>query len=401
MGRLKLSAVFVSVLFLLAVAAVLNGWQLYFMATALLAVPVVSYVLGVLAISKIRCKREAPEYAGESEPIEVSVRVECKHQIVGPIHIRDTLPKWFQPISEEENVERHSAMLITFKYRVLPMKRGAYKLGPVEVNLTDPLGFFNFKRRHRIFSDIIVYPSPLRIPELEARLGGTFGEHQFEGTGAKGSGVDFHGVRNYQPGDDLRRVHWRSTARHRKLNVIEFEHRAGQDTVIAINVKKGSQVGTPPLTSLEYSAKLAAGISEQALSQGNSVRLLYPGVSGRASTLGSGITQFYAILEALAVMETNERESLSGMLQREIESIDPNSVVICLSPEVEDDMLECVELFNSRSIKTLLILVTLSSTLSHVTQMRISELASRGSSIAVVRCSASEVMAELEYQYAG
>ncbi|MDI6828517.1 MAG: DUF58 domain-containing protein, partial [Armatimonadota bacterium] len=342
MARVKLSAVFISSLFIFMVAAVLNVWQLFFMSATLGMLPIVSYLLGRSAARGLRCVRECPEYVSEGELISILLWFEGGQKIVGPVEVDDSLPQWFELVSEEQTVDWDSGALI-ISYTAMPKKRGKYKIGPTTVRMTDPLGFLRFKGYYPTFSEVTVYPVPLHILELNAKLGGEIGEQQFEGSGAKGSGVDFHGVRDFNAGDELRRVHWKSTARHGKLNVIEFEHTLGNNALIAIDLERGTEIGNPPFTSTEYIAKLAAGIAEQAIMHGSSVRLMYPGVVGSAASPGVGLGQFYAILEALAEMEADKHCSLCETILKEEDSIERNTVVICISPRIEETMAECVE----------------------------------------------------------
>lgn len=285
-------------------------------------------------------------------------------------------------------------------YTAMPKKRGKYKIGPTTVRMTDPLGFLRFKGYYPTFSEVRVYPAPLHILELNAKLGGEIGEQQFEGSGAKGSGVDFHGVRDFNAGDELRRVHWKSTARHGRLNVIEFEHTLGNNALIAIDLERGTEIGNPPFTSTEYIAKLAAGIAEQAIMHGSSVRLMYPGVAGSAASPGVGLGQFYAILEALAEVEADKHCSLCETILKEADSIERNTVVICISPRIEETTAECVEMLNARSIRTVFVLVKMTPVFELREEVLISALASAGAYIAIVECSDKELMAELSYQYA-
>lgn len=401
MARVKLSAVFISSLFILAVAAVLNIWQLYFMSATLGMLPIVSYLLGRISARGLKCTRECPEYVSEGEPILVSLRLKGGQMLVGPVEVHDSFPQWFESASEENVIERHDEALV-ISYRTIPKKRGKYRVGPVIVRTTDPLGFFTFTSRYPLFSTMVVYPSPLRISELDSKLGGEFGEQQFEGSGAKGSGVDFHGVRDFNAGDELRRVHWKSTARHGKLNVVEFEHALGHNALIAIDLEQDTEIGEPPFTSLEYAAKLAAGIAEQAVMRGSSVRLIYPGITGSAALPGVGLDQYYAILEALAEMKADKRQSLCDVLLQESDSIERNAVVICLSSRIEEKMAECAEILSSRSIKIFFMFLKMASVqLGAHEEILISNLASAGASIAVVECSDKELMARLNYQYVG
>lgn len=105
MARVKLSAVFISSLFIFMVAAVLNVWQLFFMSATLGMLPIVSYLLGRSAARGLRCVRECPGYVSEGELISILLRFEGGQKIVGPVEVDDSLPQWFELVSEEQTVD--------------------------------------------------------------------------------------------------------------------------------------------------------------------------------------------------------------------------------------------------------------------------------------------------------
>jgi hypothetical protein len=86
--------------------------------------------------------------------------------------------------------------------------------------------------------------------------------------------MEFHGVREYQPGDPLRRVHWATSARRGKLAVVEFERAYQQDICIVIDLSKGSHHGKGRNSTLEYAVKVAATLADRTLRAGGGVKLI-------------------------------------------------------------------------------------------------------------------------------
>ena len=226
---------------------------------------------------------------------------------------------------------------------------------------------------------------------------GPLGEYQFDGTGARGSGTDFHGVREYQTGDELRRVHWRSTAKHGRLNVIEFEHSRAQDTVIALDLKSGSQVGTGLYTSLEYAVRIAAAIAQQTLTAGSLARIVADGMMGPASVFGRGPGHLHVLLDALARVEANRERSLSDVLLAEVGSLGDNTTVTCLAAAAGEDLVPCAELMRRRGIKLQFILINVLGEAGE--DPLADELARAGASSMIVDCSTVEVAGHVRYQH--
>ncbi|NND85682.1 MAG: DUF58 domain-containing protein [Acidimicrobiia bacterium] len=108
-------------------------------------------------------------------------------------------------------------------YRLTPRSRGVYRVGPVQVSVTDPLGLMIRSAVGGPVDTLIVYPRtevlegyPVvrgRDPSIQAS------RPEFSARG----GEDFFTIREYRHGDDLRRVHWPTTARRDELMIRQFE----------------------------------------------------------------------------------------------------------------------------------------------------------------------------------
>ncbi|HUV05250.1 MAG TPA: DUF58 domain-containing protein [Armatimonadota bacterium] len=399
MSPIKLFAVALAAVFMTIVSVCLHSAEFSLMAAALISVPVVSYVLGRIAVGGLKCSRECPEYAHEGEPVPVRLRLEGKSRLLGAIEMDDQLPQWVVRDDVHSRVTETAPGEIVASYSATALKRGKYTLGPLRLTASDPLGFCRFSCGYPLTSPLIVLPRALQIPELYIWAAGGLGEHQFEGAGAKGSGIEFHGVREYQAGDELRRVHWRSTARHGRLNVIEFEHSRAEDTLIAIDLKRGSEIGTGRFTSLECAVKIAAGVAEQALAIGSLARLACAGLVGPAATPGRGRGHLYVILDALARVEADQEETLSSVLLQKLDSITHGSDIVCLASSIDEGLPQCADLLLPRGARLQLVLFTLSDGLSGKTEQMARRLAASRASVTIVRCSPDTGECHVAHRY--
>jgi len=400
MSSMKLITVAIAALFLLIVSAVLRFSELYVMSAALACVPIASYAVGRIVVRTLRCSREVPEYAREDEPIHIRLHIHGKTGLLGPMHIDDTLPEWLSKDADYRIQTDQPDDAITAIYTATASKRGEHTIGPLRMRVSDPLGFFTFNCEYPLTSSLVVLPSALHIPDLEIRRAGGFGEYQFEGSGARGSGTDFHGVREYQPGDELRRVHWASTARHGRLNVIEFEHRRAQDAVIAVDLRRGSEIGSGRFSSLEYAIRIAADIAEDALMSGSTARLVCAGVGGAAAESGTGLDQLYVILDSLARVRADRDEAISEVLLREIESFSNDSIIICVGASADAGLFMCAQLLAPKGTRLHAILVNVMGDSDDRLRSSVAELVAIGASASVVDCSGVKVEGHVSYEYA-
>ena len=402
MTSLKTITVWLFALFALLASVILHFGAMFIMALALVTVPLISYLIGRSSVRGISCIRDAPEYAHEDEAVDIKVRIRTSKGILGSIEIDDQLPKWLvrqpempQDTSADENGEA------TISYSIIGEKRGEYEIGPLRLRISDPLGFYKFNVFHPSKSQVVILPRPLDIPELQIKPAGQTGEHQYEGSGAKGSGLDFHSVREYHSGDELRRVHWPSTAKHGKLNVIEFEHTKVEDAVIAVDLQLGTELGEGRFTTLEYAVSIAAALSEQALSLGSTVRLICQGVAGAASRPAKGLSHLYSILEALAKVESKSITSIGETIAQQFDLFSENAALICLGSSIGSDFLTYADLLLRRGTKIQFILIQLPGKIPDEVMEGISGLAAIGGSVIVVECSTTAIEGRIAYEYTG
>ncbi|VAW06695.1 hypothetical protein MNBD_ACTINO01-1598 [hydrothermal vent metagenome] len=109
------------------------------------------------------------------------------------------------------------------RYEVLCRPRGVYTVGPARVTIGDPLGFTESVSTFGVADRLVVYP---RVEDLTGVPTGR-GQDQTMNTSRASfwhsSGEDFFTLREYQHGDDIRKVHWPSSARRDTLMVKQLE----------------------------------------------------------------------------------------------------------------------------------------------------------------------------------
>ncbi|WP_455132029.1 DUF58 domain-containing protein [Microbacterium aurum] len=112
-------------------------------------------------------------------------------------------------------------------------RRGVLSVGPVSVRRGDPLGLFERTNDRRQAVDLYVHPRTTSLDGLS--LGHL---RDLEGLPAQHlsrDDVSFHALREYQPGDDLRHVHWKSTARVGEVMVRQYEETRRSHFVVGLS----------------------------------------------------------------------------------------------------------------------------------------------------------------------
>jgi uncharacterized protein (DUF58 family) len=177
----------------------------------------------------------------------------------------------------------------TLHYRVRGSRRGRYRLGPLRLRLVDPFGLVLRSVAGLDSAPLVVVP---RVVPLGP--GGPAGGHGGGGSGARRSiavhGEDDVSTRAYRHGDDLRKVHWRATARTGEL-MVRLEERPwrASATLLLDTRARGHLIArghaaerraadagldAPPPDSLEWLVEAAASIGTELIARGATLRVV-------------------------------------------------------------------------------------------------------------------------------
>ncbi|MCP9988391.1 DUF58 domain-containing protein [Streptomyces sudanensis] len=158
-------------------------------------------------------------------------------------------------------------------YRVRSDLRGRYPLGPLQLRLSDPFGMCELTRSFGAHDTLTVLPRTEPLPAV--RLTGEAPGHGDGRHGApSGVGEDDVIPREYRYGDDLRRVHWRSTARYGELMVRREEQPRRARGTVLLDTRARAYGSDEPDPSFEWAVSGAASVVTHLLERGYAVRLL-------------------------------------------------------------------------------------------------------------------------------
>ncbi|MEU7486282.1 DUF58 domain-containing protein [Streptomyces sp. NPDC042319] len=201
-------------------------------------------------------------------------------------------------------------------YRVRSDLRGRYPLGPLQLRLSDPFGMCELTRSFSAQDVLTVVPRVEPLPPV--RLAGEasgYGDGRHRALALAGD--DDVIPRGYRHGDDLRRVHWRSTARHGELMVRREEQPQQARCTILLDTRGAAHRGSGPDSPFEWAVAGAASVGMHLLEHGFSVRLLtdagssVPGTDGAGGFSGGAADAAGLLLDTLAVVDHSEEPGLS------------------------------------------------------------------------------------------
>jgi uncharacterized protein (DUF58 family) len=204
-------------------------------------------------------------------------------------------------------LDRHAAAAAT--YRLPTDRRGVHKVGPLEVVVSDSFGLVRSSTVAAGLVEVTVFP---RIDDIDP-VPFTVGHDPLAGSlqpHALGrAGDDFYALRPYVVGDDLRQIHWPSTARHDELLVRQQEQPWQGRTTVVLDVRRAAHDNE----TIEVAVSAAASIVYANSQRNDLVRLVT--TEGTDSGFAVGRAHLGAMLEHLAVVEAAGTASLRAMLE--------------------------------------------------------------------------------------
>ena len=238
-------------------------------------------VAGQVAVGRVRVVNESGRRSG-STLVEVTIGRGSGEFLVPPISGNGT---WNESFS------------------VMTKRRGVINVGPARTVRMDGLGLL---RRVRSWDDpILVHVHP---PTVRFSFDATGMQMDVEGVASEkltSSDVSFHALRDYEPGDDRRAVHWPSTARLGRLIVRQFEETHRSHHMVLLDTR----VDAWDRRSFETAVSVAASL---ALAGSGEARTVSMHTADEWIPTGSPM----AMLDALSEMETSTRSEFAGIVRR-------------------------------------------------------------------------------------
>jgi uncharacterized protein (DUF58 family) len=191
----------------------------------------------------------------------------------GTLLLEDRLPYSLgsRPRIVLERLGRRHASSVA--YTVRADVRGRFEVGPLVVRLTDPFGVCELTRSFPSVDHLVVIPQVVPLPMI--RLAGEYaGAGESHARSVAVHGDDDVATREYRYGDDLRRVHWRSTARTGELMVRREEQPWESRATLLLDTRARAHRGEGPTASFEWAVSTVASISEHLLRAGYKVRMV-------------------------------------------------------------------------------------------------------------------------------
>lgn len=343
-----------------------------------------AWLLTALSLRGIRVERR-----GRSLRAAVGDIFEEHYEIMNTSRI----PKlWLEVVNESNIPFATGSRVITFlrgrqkrsyTARTWLISRGGFTLGPTTISSGDPFGLFRVSKQFPASSPLIVMPMLVNLTEFLSPTGLLPGGKAIQ---RKSLDITPHaaGVREYAPGDAIKRIHWPTSLRRNQLMVKEFEQDPQAQVWLFLDTykmahmaKPKEELEAPPVddlfllkrrklqlhpSTLEYSITIAASLAHYFLGQRRSVGLV--SASGRTHKVipaERSERQEAKILEELAFLQAESTFALPTLVAAQMGQLPQGSTAILITPTTSPELLLAVDSLQRRSLRPVVVMMMLQS----------------------------------------
>jgi uncharacterized protein (DUF58 family) len=289
------------------------------------------------------------------------------------------LPKLWLEVRDHSNLPGYRASYVTapiapFRQRnwqatAICTARGEFRLGPMTIASGDPFGFFLTPRHISASEHVIVYPATVPISQFKLTMGTLPGGDPQRHI-SRHITTNVSGVREYIPGDSIKRIHWKSSARLGQLMVKEYERDPMIDVWLMVDFSaealvedesvrrigdNGAIIHTHesrlPASTEEYSAVIAASLAQYFITAERALGFVTYTPHREVLQPGRGHRQLTNIMETLAVARSLSQRTLKEMITLETPYIRRGASVVIITSTLDVGWIPQLHLLARRGIR--------------------------------------------------
>lgn len=278
------------------------------------------------------------------ESIDVTLSITNNGAPLEKLALVDTIPTGLQVIEGEAGIltPLGAGESTELKY-TLSGRRGYYQLTQIHASVTDLFGLFRKHVTVREFNHLFILPEVVKLPSVAIQPRRT---RVFPGqirARKGGPGVEFYGVREYQPGDSRRWINNRASARQAQtMYVNEFEQERAIDVGLIMDARQKTNLNIDGASLFEHTIQATTTLADTFLNQGNRVSLFIYGGYLDWTFPGSGKIQRERILQALARAELQDSLVFQKLDHLPTRLFPARSQIVFISPLRSEDVDELI-----------------------------------------------------------
>ena len=279
------------------------------------------------------------------------------------------IPKLWLEVEETSDLPGHTAQFVTslgrsnhrnWRVQTACRRRGLYNLGPITVRSSDPFDIFHRELRFGHRRGLIVYPRALELPRYSAPPANLPGEGRFRRRTHYVT-PNASGIRDYEPGDSVNRIHWKSSLRTGSLKVKTFELDPASHLWVIVDLSSQDHIGTGDDATIETAVTVAASVVRLFINQNRSVGLMMFGERLDVIEPDRGSQHFGRILESLAVAQPIGTVPVASILYQQSRRWGRHTTVIVVTASTDPRWQGAIRSLTQRGVKAAVALIDLES----------------------------------------
>jgi uncharacterized protein (DUF58 family) len=277
---------------------------------------VVVDISALYSIKGFFAERLLPDKFSNSDENVVTLNFENAYNFKIQLQIIDEIPVQFQKRDFLKEIILNSRKNKSYDYILKPIKRGEYIFGNLNCYVSSPLRLT--KRRYKFQNEqmVKVYPSFIQMKKYDfLALDRNSMDYGLKKTRRIGHSMEFEQIKEYVKGDDIRDVNWKSTAKHNRLMVNQYQDEKSQPIYNIIDKGRVMKMPFEQLSLLDYAINSTLAFSNIALKKNDKVGMLtFSNTIGNFRKAQSKRAQINVISEGLYNIKTGYIVSDFGLL---------------------------------------------------------------------------------------
>ncbi len=268
------------------------------------------------------------------DELKITINIENNGGNLRFLELHDVLPNLLD-VAEGSNyrvLELDEGEEREISYKISCPITGNFELGPVRIRYRDALNLFEKEVEMEEQMDIRVLPRTEDMAKVD--IDPSYTKHWLGEIKSKSMGVgrEFFAIREYHPGDELRDINWKATARYFEPLTNEYEGEKSGDVILVVDGYEEGMVGTMKNNTMRASIGVASSLADVLLSSRHRVGLIVSGEYMNWVYPGTGKNHYQKLMSNLTKFERGGSWGLEGVKWLLEEFFPRKSMIIFISP---------------------------------------------------------------------
>ncbi|ASA78705.1 DUF58 domain-containing protein [Thermococcus sp. 5-4] len=274
----------------------------------------------------------------EGTELEIVLRIKS-HERIPTLKITEDIPPGLELVEGQKeyvlSLKPGEEREIRYRVRV---KRGIHEFNWVRLSYRDPFGFFKVDKAVEVYSEIVGVPIITDVPTPYSTKGTKITVGPLPSPRV-GEGVEFHAVREYQPGDPLKIINWKATARTGRIMANEYESERKVDVVFIVDASYTGDL------VFDHLVRAAASLMLNALNNGTSFGLLLSEEVPLWIRVDYGKRHFFKCIDFLSTAKPDKNNMITYQVEHLIKARFPaKAQLLYFSPLLTEESREALRI---------------------------------------------------------